>query len=262
MTAKLKDSRGEGCGDAEDADFKLKVIEVAMNQAADRPATAEGERQEEAYQGQNERLRNLIEERRKAKTAARLHEHVQISKEIQKEIKRRTRAKKRNKIEGLLAKFEDLSSLNNIKGQWKKHRIASMRNKEGKTKTGRQDIVDVFAEFYEELYSSKEVQQEGLDAMEENEEDAVERITEEEIRSQIKQLKKKKTADGSHIVAEMLQGGGDYLIELIAEVFNDILSGDSGTPKDWQATRLKVLYKRGSEAPTKLQTRQHLEDSV
>ena len=77
--------------------------------------------------------------------------------------------------------FEDLSSLNNIKGQWKKHRIASMRNKEGQTKTGRQDIVDVFAEFYEELYSSKEVQQEGLDAMEENEEDAVERITEEEI---------------------------------------------------------------------------------
>ena len=57
-------------------------------------------------------------------------------------------------------------------------------------------------------------------------------------------MSKRKAADSSGIVVEMLQAGGTALREAIAELFTDVLNGEED-PASWRETRLKVLYKKG-----------------
>ena len=57
-------------------------------------------------------------------------------------------------------------------------------------------------------------------------------------------MAKKKAADSSGVVAEMLQHGGQGLLEFLSEIFNDVLMHEAD-PKSWKETKLKMLHKKG-----------------
>ena len=78
----------------------------------------------------------------------------QLSKCIQKEIRTQKRRKRRAHIGGVLEKFRNLKSIARIKTRRRRTLITHMTDKEGSKRTTRQEIADVFAEFYEQLYSS------------------------------------------------------------------------------------------------------------
>jgi hypothetical protein len=118
-----------------------------------------------------------------------------------------------------------------------------MRDKRGELQTGRQQIADVFADFYEQLYAEK-------NALQGDDEDArivrdVRPVFVDEVKDQLKKMAKDKSADNNGMVVELLQCSGDGMLSLIANVFTDILSAETPVPKEWKETRLKVLFKKG-----------------
>ena len=46
-------------------------------------------------------------------------------------------------------------------------------------------------------------------------------------------------------MVELLKGGGQIFVQLIADVFTDVLQPKTDVPSYWKETRLKVLFKKG-----------------
>ena len=70
-------------------------------------------------------------------------------------------------------------------------------------------------------------------------------ITADEVEIAFKRMAKKKAANKSGIVAEMLQYGSANLRTLIAEVFSEILRLERPAPASWKASFVTVLLKKG-----------------
>ena len=104
------------------------------------------------------------------------------------------------------------------------------------------EIVEVFASFYDHLYASTPT----------NTTPASDRIvacsisfTIEELRTALKKMKNGDAKDVAGIVADMLKYGGESLHEAILNLFNDILLPDALPPVSWKRMRLTVIYKKG-----------------
>eukprot|EP00973_Karenia_brevis_P078315 10874230-Karenia_brevis.AAC.1 len=65
------------------------------------------------------------------------------------------------------------------------------------------------------------------------------------MEKQLRRMAKRKARDTNGVAAEMLQEGGTALVEVICDLFNDILSAKSGHPAYWKITRLTVILKKG-----------------
>ena len=76
----------------------------------------------------------------------------------------------------------------------------------GRVRTDRQEIVDVFADFYASLYACLEVRHCGRRTWADGPCDPVAAFTVEEARDQLKKMARNKSADNSGLVVEMLQG--------------------------------------------------------
>ena len=48
------------------------------------------------------------------------------------------------------------------------------------------------------------------------------------------------------MVVEMLQAGSDALLDIIAELFTDIIMQKGVPPAEWKCSFIKVLYKKGN----------------
>eukprot|EP00973_Karenia_brevis_P026343 3633304-Karenia_brevis.AAC.1 len=85
-----------------------------------------------------------------------------------------------------------------------------MKDKCGNVQSGRQQIADIFADFYEELYdaSAKPVVPESC-------RDEVLPFTKDEIQQEINKLKTGKSKDRAGVCAEMLKSAGDNLIDAL-----------------------------------------------
>ena len=66
--------------------------------------------------------------------------------------------------------------------------------------------------------------------------------TSEEIDNHVRKLKKGKAADSKGIVAEMFKVGGEYLKQVLADVFTSILVYGDEPPDSWRHNCVKVLF--------------------
>ena len=117
--------------------------------------------------------------------------------------------------------------------------------------TEKQDIADVFATFYEELYKSRERADEKKETEEEYDQRSGSReemaFTIEELTSAVKSMKRGKTKDQRGIIAEMVKSGSTKLHQCILCVFNSILAREALPPKQWKETQIKVIFKKGDK---------------
>ena len=81
-------------------------------------------------------------------------EKTEISKLIQKRIRTVERDMQHQKVAQRLSEFRGLKHIPRIKTVKKRKLIVQMVDKDGKCQTDRKTIADIFAEFYEQLYSS------------------------------------------------------------------------------------------------------------
>ena len=192
-------------------------------------------------------IRQLLDERRAARKGGEGHRPLKcISKDLKKELRSWERHRKQEKIDGILREFSDIGRIHNIGNNFKKQRLTCVKNSEGAEVSDRQGIADVFATFYENLYSRKHCPGEaGITSSSSGEQSDIPPVTAEEVRTQVKKLKKGKAADSAGIVAEMFKDGGDYLLEVLAHVFTSILADGEEPPQTWRHTCIKVLFKKG-----------------
>ena len=155
------------------------------------------------------RLHELINDQRKARTAGRKSTARDASKLIQKEVRAVARARKRAKIGKILEEFRGLRDITNIRNNMNKLKISSMKCKDGSIKTDRQDIVDVFAKFYGDLFKRRDTNARFY--MTAGAVQAVRAVTIEEVAEELKRMQKRKACDANGVVAELLKVSGEAL---------------------------------------------------
>ena len=202
----------------------------------------------EAEEVEEKELQRLLEERRVLRRrGCKGKEISDLSKQIQRKIKRRQKKKQDTKIVTILDSFCGLKEIAGIRGGGKRMQMTAMKNKYGEEVQGKQQMADVFADFYEDLYASKRDIQESQDNSIVQEEGPVETVTAEEVLSQLKVMAANKAADASGIVVEMLQHGGRPLADVLAAIFTGIFTGEAAPPKRWKKAIIKVMHKSGDQ---------------
>ena len=145
------------------------VTAVASSAAADgktitkinAEATEASEAASEAQgtEGEDKEILAFIQER---KTTAK-HEkerNREISKKIKKCIREKKGKKRQGKIRKILENFKGTRNILNIKSMKKRVLIPKVKNKKGETINTKQEIANVFAEFYESLYEGEDDEEE------------------------------------------------------------------------------------------------------
>ena len=147
------------------------------------------------------------------------------------------------KIEEVIEKSGGRKELQELKSAPKKRqRISKMKASSGEIVTNPTDIVNVFVDFYESLYSS--TQKPRPRRVYESRAQLPE-VQAGEIRKLLKKLKSGRTSANDGLIAEMLKTDCHELLEAIATTFTDILRGATLCPKSWKKSKLIVLFKKG-----------------
>ena len=188
------------------------------------------------------RLHGLIAQRRSARKSGCKSTVKSVSKAIQKEMQSISKARKSGKISRVLAEFKDLQRLVDIRNNGKRVCMSSVLDEAGEEKTDKDDIAEVFASFFESVYSGA-----GSEVMYQEFCGRVDAVTLEEIRLQLKKMRPRKAPDGNGIVSELLCQGSDMLIELIADIFTAVMNPQTTIPEYWKASSIKVLFKKGDQ---------------
>jgi hypothetical protein len=158
----------------------------------------------------NSRLQALIQSRKDLRTRGLRKESADIGKEIEREIRALSRAKKKARIEKILVQFKGLKFITGIRKNEKRQHIGSMRDAKGEVHTDRQQIANIFADFYEQLYAE-------MDALPGDDEELrtvrdVRPVLVEEVRDQLKKMARDKSADSKGMVVELLQYSADGML--------------------------------------------------
>ena len=213
-----------------------QVERILLNAASDAAETTDN------HAGQSirdEMTRELIERRRTMKTGT--AEKTEISKLIQKRIRRVKREIQHEKVAHTLREFRDLKRIPRIKTVKKRKLIVQMMDRDGQYRTDRKGIAEIFADFYEQLYSS--AQQTSTNGIPQT--TFVAPFTLHELTHALKNLKRNRCADTTGIRAEMLKEGGKHLLDKLLELYNAVLSGNMKPPASWKHSVISVIHKTG-----------------
>jgi hypothetical protein len=164
-------------------------------------------------------IKDLME-RRKA-LPANDAERREVSKQIQREIRRVRRVKQHQKIAETLERFENLKRIPSIKTVRKRTLIVKMVNKDGKAESDRMSIANISADFCEQLYASRH--ESHIDAPHDDDSQNIDPFTRDELVKTIKDLNSNRCADSKGVKAEMLKYGGPKLVDVLLEMFNKVL---------------------------------------
>jgi hypothetical protein len=153
------------------------------------------------------------------------------------------KARRRGRVQRILEEFRGLKDIAKVKQDYKKQYIVNIKDPAGNLQTQRQEIADAFADFYEELFKRRAVEGTGPRATAND--DKVSPITAEEIKLLLRKMSRRKAGDADGIVADLLKDAGATLLEILAELFTEILQPGARVPEYWKKTRLKLLFKKG-----------------
>ena len=133
-----------------DSDARSHKLEQAMVLSAESAQPTGGDRK-----GRDVdlcKIRALISERRRNCALKGTEYYKQLCKQIQKLTRRRDRSLKTAKIKHILDSFCGLKKIEKIKANGRSQGISRIVSSDGTNVIDKQDIADVFASFYEDLY--------------------------------------------------------------------------------------------------------------
>ena len=118
--------------------------------------------------------------------------------------------------------------------------IATMTDANDKRCTEQDEVLEVFARFYEELYfyvaTESPFPGDGAHSSP---------VTVKEVIEALKKLRAGKACGDDELCAEMLKTSHAGLVSAISTVFSDILHGYAELPATWAISRLVVSFKKG-----------------
>lgn len=180
--------------------------------------------------------------------------NVQRYKEKRREIKRVCRRKKRefmeDKIKSIEEKFqrkEIRSFYQEMKGYAKgwKNKSTFVINKEGEMEFDPEKIMDTWKQYFRGLLNCEVDIDNGCSEVLEEDSEATEKPTKEEIADIIKSLRNNKACGESEIAAEMIKYGGEQLEDLLYKLIARIWQTEQ-MPHDWFNALIYPLYKKGN----------------
>ena len=186
------------------------------------------------------RMRTLIEERKLAKRTGNKMRVKEVSKAIQKEMKASKIQRRTAKVTKVLEEYKDLKRLAEIRCEGQVQFITSMTDKDGSEKNDREDIANVFADFFEALYADTETVQPSDEVLAE-----VPDVQIEELKEQLKHMKPRKAADDGGVVAELLKSSSVETLRIIAKLFTATMKPGAVIPESWKKSSIRVLFKKG-----------------
>ena len=149
--------------------------------------------------------------------------------------------KRQDKIEQILLEFRGLKDITLCTTAKRRSHIVEMEDEHGHKHSDQDGIAEVFASFYEKLYTGRKTVKGPVTVRTQ-----LKPFTREELTDALSKMSKEKVADDSGIVAEMLNHGNKALLDAILNLFNDIVVGGQGIPSKWKMTRLTVIFKKGN----------------
>ena len=220
-----------------DSQTRCEQVERILLDAAS--SSADTTRRHSNQTAGDEVTKELIERRRTMKTGT--AEKTEVSKLIQKRVRRVKREMQHEKVAQTSHEFRDLKRIPRIKTVKKRKLIVQMVDRDGNCQTDRKAIADIFADFYKELYSSAQ-QTTTTDTAGTT---TLTPFTLNELTQALKSLKRNRCADTNGIRAEMLKEGGKHLLEELLELYNAILNGNMEPPGSWKHSVISVIHKSG-----------------
>ena len=156
-------------------------------------------------------------------------------------LKEERKERESRKLDQLLESKKGKCDIQRIlKAPVKRRHITAVVDSGGTIRDDKDEILEVFAKFYEDLYTAATAESTLPD-----EQGCHEPITSDEIRLVLNKIRKGKSCGDDGVYAEMLKTDHDGLLETIARIFTDILGGNAEVPASWCISRLVVLYKKG-----------------
>ena len=123
-----------------------------------------------------------------------------------------------------------------------------MTRTDGNPEYDRKGIADIFADFYEALYTRRDSAHNNTPpATTTDNATNIPQFTTTELDYALKQLKNNKAKDTAGIIAEMLKKGGNKLKLVLLDLYNEIIKPNATTPQQWKHTRITVIYKSGDK---------------
>ena len=154
---------------------------------------------------------------------------------------RRTRARRKKKehVEKILASGRGPKEA--LRGNGRKV-IGELRTENNKIVTNNEDILNVCAKFYQDLYSSNSDQSSAIGPHTQNNE-KIPLFVEDEIRNALKSMKANKAPGNDQITSDVIKLGGTQVIKQLKIIFNNILKSKT-IPKEWKEAKIIILHKK------------------
>ena len=167
-----------------------------------------------------------------------------IGKQLQSAIRKKKQDDTSRKMEEILTEFHGLSRLTALTGQNRKKLMVEVQGADGTMHREKEGIAEVFAKFYEHLYSTTcGADPEKVYCAEGH--DVIDPFTMEELQKAIRETRPARSGDKQGITAEMFKVECPRLRQLMLDAFNHVIQPNEEAPLDWLQARISVIYKKG-----------------
>ena len=191
-------------------------------------------------------LQHLIHQRRQLPCHS--TQRKQISWAIRKQLYQLRRLRQETIIEQAIHRHQGLKHISGSKRHYRQQLIPNMVDASGANISDRQEIADVFASFYADLYRRRHHDDQFPTPTNADEgmcDDTIQLFTEQELDKAISQLRNGRCRDTTGLIAEMLKEGGPTLRTHLLCLYNDVVKADAPPPHDWKHTTISVIHKSG-----------------
>ena len=171
---------------------------------------------------EDERIDDLEQERKALRQTTSMSDTEKTRYNVlHKEVRERRRKRaRRRKIANVIRLVEKGKGIKHEIQEKKKKKISAMRSKDGTITSERGEILNICADFYQDLYSSKK----QIDSLKvySNIDDVLP-VLSTEVKNASKQMKNQKAPDLDSIISDLLKIAGESAVNEITELFNLIL---------------------------------------
>ena len=193
----------------------------------------------------SQKTKNLMKKRREMKISGNAHskiEYIELCKTVRKGITEDIRAFNCKLVRKTLENNRSIKKTNSklIIG---KNQLIAVKKPDGTVIRNRENIVQVVAEFYKNLYDSKD------STMSQKSEDGakdVPHILSSEVDEAIRRMKNGKSPGDDGISIDVLKLGGEELSKVLLKLFNKCLL-ENNIPDDWNNAIVILIHKKGDK---------------
>ncbi|XP_049267523.1 probable RNA-directed DNA polymerase from transposon BS [Rhipicephalus sanguineus] len=125
-----------------------------------------------------------------------------------------------------------------------KNQMYALRDKDGKVTTNMDRIVEVAEEFYRDLYSSRDSQDDNVRSSNIPEESDIPPVLTGEVKKALKGMQRGKAAGEDQITSDLLKDGGEIMLEKLATLYTKCLS-TGRIPESWRNANIILIHKKG-----------------